>query len=214
MVVRRRDRCDRALPRWLPMLAVPLVPSLGVLAYLGALHTDTPLGFIPDMATLCYMGGFFAWGWIVHARPGELDRYARRVWAAGLLALGALAIVIVTLARARSVVAPPPLYAIAASAVFTVAVMVFALGGGVRYLVRRHAVLELTADASFTLYILHLPTAVLLQIVLANAPIFGPIKFLAIVAMTLVVGVGLHVVVRRWQRGRRSPPVSAARARA
>lgn len=200
----------RSLPRWLPTLAVPLVPSLAVLAYIGALHTDTPLGFIPDAPMLIYMGGFFAWGWIVHARPNELERYARRAWWAGLLALGALAIVIVTLARAREAAAPSPPYAIVASAVFTVAVMVFGLGAGVRYLLRRHTVLELTADASFTLYILHLPTAVLLQILLADVPIFGPLKFVAIVAATLTVGVGLHVaVVRRW---RRPQSVRAARA--
>ena len=75
--------------------------SAGALAYLGVVQTDTPLGFVPDLPFLAYMGGFFAWGWIVHARPAALAGYARHAGAAAAAAAGLLAIVLISLARDR-----------------------------------------------------------------------------------------------------------------
>lgn len=179
-----------------PILAVPAVLAFGVLAYLGALQPDTPLGFIPDLPILAYMGGFFAWGWLVHARPDALAQYARRIGAAAGIALGALAVVIPTLARGQA----PPLHAVAASAVFSVAVMVGYLGACVRYLSAPRPLLRFASDASYWFYVLHLPVVVALQVVLARVAIPGPLKYLAIVAVTTVVCLGIYALVARRRR--------------
>lgn len=181
----------------IPVLAIPIAMTFGVLVYLGALHTNTPLGFIPDVPILVYMGGFFAWGWLVHARPTELALYARRAWHALAIAPVFLAVVVVTLARGLSVVEAPPLYAIAASALFSIAAMVFLLGACTRYLARPRPLLQLASRGSYWFYILHLPVVVALQVALSQVAIPGPLKYLVIVAITTGVCVGSYALVSR-----------------
>ncbi|MFN0250151.1 MAG: acyltransferase family protein [Kofleriaceae bacterium] len=180
-----------------PVLAVPIAMTAGALVYLRALHTDTPLGFIPDLPILVYMGGFFAWGWLVHAQPGELALYARRAWYALALAAPLLAVVIVTLARGLSIVEPPPIYAIAASALFSVALIVFLIGACVRYLSRPHPLLRLASRSSYWVYVVHLPVVVTLQVVASQVTIFGPLEYLVIVAVTTAVCVGSYALASR-----------------
>ena len=180
-----------------PVLVVPIAMTGGVLAYLGALHTDTPLGFIPDVPILLYMGGFFAWGWLVHARPSELATYARRTWHALALAPVFLAVVIVTLARGLSVIEAPPLYAIAASALFSVTIMVAFLGACARYLARPRPLLQLASRGSYWFYILHLPVVVALQVALSQVAVPGPLKYVAIVAVTTAACVGTYALAAR-----------------
>ena len=196
-------RLVRRVPARLPILLLPAVLTFGALAHLGALHTNTPLGFVPDLAILTYTGGFFGWGWLVHARPDELARYGRRLGAAAVVALGSLAIVITTLARGLTIVEVPPLYAIAASAVFSIAVMVGLLGACERYLAKPRPVLRFVSDASYWFYVVHLPVVVALQVLLARVAIPGPIKLVAIVSVTTAVCLGVYAIGSRVTRGRR-----------
>jgi glucan biosynthesis protein C len=180
-----------------PVLAVPIAMTAGALLYLRALHTDTPLGFIPDLPILLYMGGFFAWGWLVHARPDELALYARRAWHALALAAPLLAVVIVALARGLSVIESPPVYAIAASSLFSVALIVFLVGACVRYLSRPRPLLQLASRSSYWVYVVHLPVVVALQVVASQVDMFGPLEYIAIVAVTTAVCVGSYALASR-----------------
>ena len=178
-----------------PAIVLPVVVTTAVLLWLGAMHTDTPLGFIPDVPILIYMGAFFGWGWLVQARPAELARIARYTWHALALAPVFLAVVIATLYRGLSVVEPPPAYAIAASALFSIACMIFLLGACMRYLDDRpRPLLQLASRASYWCYILHVPVAVLFQILLYNVPLFGPLKYLVILTATTVICLGVYAL--------------------
>lgn len=190
----------KRIPARLPILAVPAAMTFGALAYLDALHTNTPLGFAPDLPILTYMGGFFAWGWLVHGRAGELATYARRILPAVIVAAGSLAIVIVTLAQGLTVVEAPPSYAIAASAVFSIAMIVIFLGACERYLSSPRPLLRFASDASYWFYIVHLPIVVALQIALAQVALPGPLKFLAIMAITTFACLGVYALGSRFRR--------------
>jgi peptidoglycan/LPS O-acetylase OafA/YrhL len=193
-----------------PVLAVPVAITFGVLLYLGALHTNTPLGFVPDLPILIYMGAFFAWGWLAHAEPDELARYARHAWHALAIAPFFLGVVIVTLARGLSVIESPPVYAIAASALFSVAVMVFFIGGCMRYFARPRPLLQLASRSSYWFYVMHLPIVVALQVALARVAIPGVVKFVAIVAITSAICVGSYALVSRVTSRRNQPRTSSA----
>ncbi|MDB4964253.1 MAG: acyltransferase 3 [Myxococcales bacterium] len=184
------------IPGGLGVLAVPALLTIGVLVELGALHTDTPLGFVPDVRILVFMGGFFAWGWLVRGRPEELVRYARFAWHALVVALGLLAVVIATLYRGLDAIERPPLHAIAASGLFAIATMVGFIGLCVRY-GRPHPVVRLASVASYWFYVAHLPIVVALQIALAGVAVPGLFKYVAIVSVTTVVCLGSYVVVAR-----------------
>jgi peptidoglycan/LPS O-acetylase OafA/YrhL len=176
----------------------------GVLVGMRVVHTDTPLGFVPDPAILVHMGAYFAWGWLAHARPGELARYAR--WLGGALAIAALAlgIVLVTLYRGLTEVAAPPVYASAASGVFSAAMIVIVLGACMRFVTRTTPAMRAAADASYWVYIVHLPVVVLLQIVAAPLPLPWFAKLPAIAAIAAAVSFGVYAVGRRLRnRSRR-----------
>lgn len=180
-----------------PAITLPIVVTTAVLFGLGAMHTDTPLGFIPDGPILVYMGAFFAWGWIV--RPGELARYARHAWHALALAPVLLAVVIAALYQSLTVVERPPAYAIVASALFSLACMVFLLGASMRYLDDRpRPLLRLASRASYWVYIIHIPVAVVFQILLANVALFGPLKYLVILVATTTICFGVYALGTRF----------------
>jgi glucan biosynthesis protein C len=176
-----------------PAIVLPVVVTTAVLFGLRAMHTDTPLGFIPDLPILVYMGAFFAWGWIV--RPAELARYTRYAWHALALAPIFLAVVIAALYPVLTVVEAAPLYGIVASALISITCMEFLLGACLRYLdARPRPLLQLASRASYWCYILHVPVAVFFQIVLANVPLFGPLKYLVILAATTALCLGAYAL--------------------
>lgn len=149
-------------------LAVPpaLAGALSIvpIAIAGSLGLDTPLGFVIDPAVLAYEGAFFAWGWLVHARPDELPRAANRCWVALGLAAVALALVIPTLRAGGDV----PAYAIGASGAFSLLLVDATVGLSVRFGTQPRRWVRRASEASFAIYIVHLPIVVLLQIVVAS----------------------------------------------
>ncbi len=205
-------RIAREVPRWLPTLVVPAGSTIGVLLVLGALHTDTPLGFVPDLAILVYMGGFFGWGWMVHARPDDLELYAAAAARTGVAAIALLGVVILTLSGGIDAIEAPPPYAILASGLFSIAMMVTLLGGCVRWLATPRPVLRLASDSSYWFYVLHLPAVVLMQVSLATVAVPGPLKYLAIVSVTTVACVGSYALVGRVGAARRPRPASRSSA--
>lgn len=206
-------------------LRVPRPPGAGIiaiaaalaaapLAVAGVLHVDIPLGFRIDPAVVVYHGAFFAWGWLVRGAPDQLERYAAHAWRwLGVAAL-LLAAVVPALRDAAVDVAfrRAPLYAIAASAGFTVAMVIGFLGLCVRHVRRPHRAVELASQASHWFYITHFPVVVLLQIELARLAWPGAIKFLAIVAITAIACFGSYAPIgwlyARWRARmpRNSPP--------
>ena len=181
------------------LVVAALLPA-AVLVWLRAVHTDTPLGFVPDPAILLYMGAYFAWGWLGHARAGELARYARWLGAATLVALLALAVVLVTLYRGLAEVLVPPVYASIASAIFSSAMIVIVLGGCARYATRSTPRMRVAADASYWVYIVHLPLVVLLQIAAAPLALPWAVKLPAIALIAAAVSFVVYVVGRRLRK--------------
>ncbi len=180
-----------------PALVFAAVPVV-VLVALRAVHTDTPLGFVPDPAILVYMGAYFAWGWA--ARPDDLARYAR--WFGGALAVAplALGVVLVTLYRGLTEVAAPPFYASIASGVFSAVMIVAVLGGCMRFATRTSPGMRVAADASYWAYIVHLPVVVLLQILAAPVSVPWFVKLPVIAVIAAAVSFGAYAVGRRLRK--------------
>ena len=193
------------IPAGIGVLAVPAVITFGVLAALRSLHTDTPLGFVPDLPIAIYMGGYFAWGWIVRGRPEELARYGRYAWHALAIAPVFLAVVVATLYRGLAAIEDAPLYASAASALFAICVMVGFLGLCVRH-GRPHRLLRLASESSYWFYIAHVPIVVALQILVAPIPVPGILKFVAIVIVTSAACMGSYALVSRLNARRSIAP--------
>ena len=181
------------------ILASVAILACGSLAVTGMLQPDTPLGFALDPGAFAFEGALFAWGWLVHARPGELERYGARAWWFVGIAVASLGAVLPALYDSADPAsqARPPLYAIAASGVFALAATGAFIALCVRYARWRHRSLQLASEASYWCYIVHLPLLVLLQISLAEVRLPGVLKFLAIVAVTMVASVLSYALVIR-----------------
>lgn len=192
-------------PRGAGIVAIAAALAALPLAVAGVLHVDIPLGFRIDPAVIAYHGAFFAWGWLVRGAPDQLERYAAHAWrwlgAAALL----LAAVVPALrdAAVEAAFRRAPLYAIAASAGFTIAMVGAFLGLCVRHARRSHRSVELASQASHWFYITHFPVVVLLQIELARVAWPGGVKYLAIVAITAIACFGSYAplgwLYARWR---------------
>lgn len=126
----------------------------------GTLGLDTPLGFALDPAVLAYHGAFFAWGWSTHRDPDQPDR---RVW----IDLAGAAVLLGLLIEPLQTGATPT-HAIVASGLFSVLLVDAALGLCMRYGNRPNNTIRRLSDASFAVYIVHLPIVVLVQILIAR----------------------------------------------
>lgn len=171
-----------------------LVLPLTTLLLLGmrSWGMDTPdKSLVPHLPVLGIYGGFFLVGTWLHRVPGWLAHAARLTWNRGALALTGV-IVIMVLAGVQGDPGHPryELYRIiysAAYATFMWSAVLLSLGAG-RLLIRRtHGWIRYLADASYWVYLVHLPIVVFLQIAVAEQPWHWAPKLTLIVGVTMAV---------------------------
>jgi glucan biosynthesis protein C len=169
------------------IVAVPTAPTLLSMKQPGA--ADTPYGFVPQPWVLAYYGIFVAVGWFLHRRSDllpELGLRLRRQLAVGILVLTPFAAWAAHEALGGGPIDPPyvRLAWLYLGAVFGwIAVLLF-LGVFVRYLSAPRAWVRWLSDASYWCYLVHLPVAVTLQILVADFAWPAIIKFALVTGAT------------------------------
>ncbi|MFC0674795.1 acyltransferase family protein [Brachybacterium hainanense] len=192
-----------ASPAGIVLAAVPY--ALGMLAQgTGTGGIQEPLTIVPVAgASIAYTGAFLT-GWFLHAEPGSMARIAR-AWPAKL----ALAVLGTVLAYLAPVQAP-------ALAAVLVPLAAWAwihglIGLSARFLDREIPAVRYLADASYWIYLLHLPVVVAIGMALGDVPWPGPLKIAVNFAVTTAALVLLYdLIVRstwigRWLNGHRRP---------
>lgn len=164
-----------------------------------------PASLLPELPALVAYLGAFAVGWFLHARPDSLSRLTR-TWPVHLV----LAVLLSVVGLLQSGSAPSALPVAAAVMALAGWTWVYGLIGlCVRHLGSERPWIRYLADASYWMYLLHLPLLVAVEIPLV--PLAWPIMIKVGVAW-LVVGavlvVSYHLLVRstpvgRWLNGRR-----------
>ena len=189
------------------IFAVPTVPGLLTMraGVLGTSHA-----YVPPAGVLLVYGYFFAVGWLLYAHrdllPG-LARGARTQVAATVPLLFAMAAALshVVTAEAAGGTSFPALAAVAVTGALLAWLMVFGLTGlFLRYDGHREsAVGRYLADASYWVYLVHLPVVALLAGLLAPWPVSPFVK------AALVCGVTTLVTVWTYDRFVRATPIGA-----
>lgn len=200
------------------LLAAPLTGALWLHAdWIAMFGVPTPdEGLIPNVAALTAFGLAFLFGALLDRRRGLLGRIA--AWAplhlAVALASGWAAFHLSGAAEVRLSVMTDPQLKLHAAAAFGLGVFssVFAVTGlSIRAFSRHSAVRRYLADASYWIYIVHLPLIMLAQVWVQDWPWPWWVK---LPLVTLVVtGLGLasyellvrHGFMGRWLNGRRIP---------
>jgi hypothetical protein len=181
------------------ILAVPVGVVMGLdpkwIGFLGVLTPDQSL--ITNLQAWVGFGGAFAFGWLLH-RQIDLIRILERRWLLNLV----LAIILITASLGLSIVPPPrpDVVKLAGAIAYAPAIWTttFAMIGlALRFLSGFSASRRYLADASYWLYLIHLPILMALQVAVSQLDWPWPIKFAGILGLALpLMLASYHLLVR------------------
>lgn len=209
-----------ALPAFIVLIGMPdWIPSGGI---------PTPdTGLLPRTAGLVAYAAAFAFGWMLDRQPALLDRL-RRDWPTHLL-LAVIASAWLLWTRSGNLiwapVADPGQRALLAG-VFMVGSWSWTLGLtgiALRFLHAERPARRYVADASYWIYLIHLPVVMALQVLVFPLALPALAKFAIVIGgASLILFASYHLLVRHsflglWLNGRRVPwrsPTQAMEAKA
>lgn len=193
------------LVRWLVRQPLPLVPALPTFAafmltpeWLGWFGVPTPEGsLLPNASAVVSYGTAFAFGWLLQRQP-EQSRAWGRNWPVHLTVAVATVTACLMMLGPVPVDAPEPdlLRKLACAACYAVAMwsLSFAvIGLAVRFASGRSAWRRYLADASYWIYLLHLPLVMALQVLISH------VRWPALLKYGLVLGGALAVLLVSYQ---------------
>jgi ABC-type multidrug transport system ATPase subunit len=204
-------------------LALTLFLRQGWVYWAGIPAQD--ITYIPQSTVVVGFGTAMIVGWLLHRQTEILQSFARRWLAHFVIALAATAYCC-WVAGTRFTFVPPPMGAgkafFAASYVVATWSWIFAvIGVAVRYLSNPSPVRRYIADASYWIYIAHLPLVAALAVMVRDWPVHWSLKYGFMLAVSFTaLFVSYHFLVRptvigEWLNGRRYPRRSdSARERA
>ena len=191
-------------------------------SWFGIPAPDT--GLFPNMIALTAYGTGFAFGWVLHGQSGLLDTFRKFWWAYMAVAIA------LTLACLQMIGLSPTfmpadnsLQSWAYAGAYSLAGWSFSfafIGLGLALFANESPSRRYVADASYWIYIWHMPLVMALQVFMNDVELPGLVKFLLINAITLAVTTGsYHLLVRgtwlgAWLNGRRYGKKADAKAAA
>lgn len=170
-------------------LVVIILPTAACLWFMQTWGMDTPdRSLAPDMPVLAIYSLFFIVGWLFHRQPKLLDTFTTFKWKAStatLLAIGAS----IVLASYEMQPGHPQFSLLKIGFAFSYALMMWLLASAMIALCRKlfnreSKVVCYMADASYWLYLIHLPIVIWLQIIFAELPFNWLIKLTSISLIT------------------------------
>ncbi len=203
------------------VLAMPLTLALYFHAdwviWFGIPTPDRSL--IPELTSLVCFGTALAFGWLVH-RQIDLLQVWKKQWAAHLaVALGATAVCVWIAGSTPSFVPRAPgLEKLAFAFTYSLAIWCWSfaiVGAATRFLAHASDRVRYVADASYWIFLVHLPIVAAMQVLVGPLPWHWSLKFPAILAVSFaVLFLSYHTLVRstfigqvlngrRYPRGRR-----------
>jgi glucan biosynthesis protein C len=196
-----------------PTLVTPLllVPAL----YVSGSPTGQTESFVPKLWIFGYYGLIFAAGWKLWGREGYLDRVSRFVWllvpvSAAMFAAFYYYMPNMLELRKLASVGGQQLESIPGqsvglqigmaliSAYLTVILMLISLALGKQFLSGHSKSLRFISDASYWIYLVHLPLILLIQGLMVTQHWSVWIKFPLSVVLTFIISLGTYAVFVRY----------------
>ena len=181
--------CLLATPTWFPWLGIPTPDQ----------------SLIPQLPATVGFGTAFAFGWLVHRASGALAAITAR-WLPHLVLAVAASATCLYILKTQPPFGMPPTPRIAFALAFGVSVWawVFAITGlALRFLSGHSAVRRYIADASYWIYLAHLPLVMALQVWVGDWPLHWSVKFpLVMLGSLAILLLSYHWGVRATVIGR------------
>jgi glucan biosynthesis protein C len=221
---RMRSRVYDPAMRWLtanrllvPVLALPMAALfLSSPAWLPTMGVPTPdRGFLPNIvATRSYALAFLL-GWLLQRQPGLLDMI-RRDWFGYCLAAAIASVLFLLQIKPELFLAPAHAYAHPGQLALLYAIAAWCwtiglIGACLRFLNEAHPVARYVSDASYWIYITHLPVVMAMQVLVYRLQAPALVKFGMVTAGSfLILFASYHLLVRHswlgaWLNGRKVP---------
>ena len=178
------------------------IPTAACLWYMNAWGMDTPdKSLVPDVPVLLVYCGFFSFGWLLHRQKGLIERFSRITWGGIALCIVSIALSLV-LSSFQSDRGHPEWNLIRAGFAISYAVMMWSLvalsiGLFKRFFDKPSRLVQYIADASYWLYLIHLPIVVWLQIAFAELPFHWSLKLMMISLLTMGISLVLYDLIVR-----------------
>lgn len=178
------------------------LPTAACIWQMNAVGLDTPdKSLAPNWPVLTVYGGFFTFGWLLHRQTGLIEQFARLSWsraAVGIISIG----VTLQLSGYQTNMGHPHIELIRAGFALSYALMMWSLisisiGLFKRLLDRPSKIVRYMADASYWLYLIHLPIVVWLQIAFAEVPLHWSLKLPAVSLLTIGISLVLYDLIVR-----------------
>jgi peptidoglycan/LPS O-acetylase OafA/YrhL len=187
------------LSRWRPVwFAVPTALTLCLMRW-GGLETST--SFVPDPKVFIAYGVFFVFGWLLYLRRDLLFTMTRHAWTQVIVAVLLTPLNVFAVTRLLQSL-PRRDTAAFAVIVVTGALVVWLFLFGItglfmRYLDRQIPVVRYIVDASYWLYLIHLPFTIWVPGLLSGLPWPAGIKALAVLVLSVPIWwATYHLLVR------------------
>ncbi len=178
--------CLAITPNWIMWIGIPSPDS----------------GFTPKLAPIVAFGTAFSFGWLLH-RQGDLMNVWKSRWAAHLVVAIAFTVVSLRIADTKSVLhisANVDAIKMSYAFLYTFATWnwIFAIiGAALRFFSKESPARRYIADASYWMYLGHLPIVFALQLVVLKWNLHWSIKFPLVVGVTVaVLLIGYRYLVR------------------
>lgn len=190
-------------PLFLLLSPLVLVPS----AFAAGSPLPAPESFIPLWWPLVFYGWFYATGWQLFGRENNLESlrpYAWHIFGISVILFVPYYMLLPVMDLSTLVDSPSPqnAWVLGAEALLTAYLSVMLTMAtvllGKRYLSGRSPFFAFVADASYWVYLLHLPIAIFLQTLLIPSPLPLWLKLMAVLSGTLVFCFATYVVFVRY----------------
>jgi peptidoglycan/LPS O-acetylase OafA/YrhL len=178
------------------------VPTCATLYFMNSGTLDTNATFVLTPASLIAYSVFFGFGWFLFKHSDLLPSFRKYAWTQVALALALFPINLqYTSATMRALPRYNPeshtIAIVTASVIMWLLIFGF-LGLAQRHLSRENKHVRYLADASYWMYLVHLPVVLWLQVALVSWEAPGILKFLAVMVATTAITLGSYSLFVRY----------------
>ncbi len=204
------DRLARMLDSTLAWIAARrlgiwafILPTAGLVWLMRGWGMDTPdKSLVPVLRITLVYGGFFTLGWALHRNRETFVRLTKLTAGKVLLAVVASGLSVV-LSSVQADLSHPHFTAMRAGFVLCYATMMWSLVlvsiGTFRLLIRRtYPCIRYVADASYWIYLVHLPVVVWLQVTVAEWPLPWSVKWAFVSLASILIGLASYGLLVRY----------------
>ena len=173
------------------------IPTSACLWFMEHWGMDTPdKSLVPDIPVSLLYGGFFLFGWLLNRDSSLMNRFANLTWHKLLLCVLSIVVSLV-LSSFEMKYAHTYYLFLKAGFMLSYAIMMWSLVSITIGLCKRlfsqfSSVVRYVADASFWIYLIHLPIVLWLQISCAELPLHWLLKLVSISLITIFISIVLY----------------------